>query len=119
MKNFVQPGDSMPYTNGGSDITAGSVVVTGNQIGVASVDIASGATGELRMSGVFTLPKVSGAVFVAGEKLLWDVSAGAFDDAAAVAATGDVSGCCVAHAAGSNGQTTAAVRINVGVGTVA
>ncbi len=119
MINFVQPGSRLTWTNGGSAVLSGAVVVVGQQIGVATGDIGAGATGELAMEGVYTLPKVSGAVIVAGEKVLWDASAGAFDDNLASPATGDVSVCCVAWEDAGNGVTTLAVKINVGVGTVA
>ena len=119
MINYVQPGSRLTWTNGGFAVTSGAVVVVGNLIGIATGDIGAGATGELAMDGVFTVPKVSGAVIAVGEKVMWDASAGAFDDSAASPATGDVTVCCVAWAAAGNGDTTLPVKINVGVGTVA
>jgi predicted RecA/RadA family phage recombinase len=64
-------------------------------LGVALVAIAIGGTGSVAIEGVFSgVPKVSGAVFVQGEKLVFDSSAGsgvgAFDDAAATPAAGDI-----------------------------
>lgn len=117
MKNHVNDGNTMPYTNAGSDIASGAVVVTGHTIGVATTDIASGATGTLAIRGRFTVPKVSGAVFEAGEKLIWDASVGAFDDSAATPASGDITGGCVAAVAGTNGQTTADVVLTPGNAT--
>lgn len=118
--NYVQPGDTISYTNAsGSTIKSGDVVVVGQQIGIALVDIANGASGSVALSGVFIVPKVSGAVIAQGESVIWDASAGAFDDNAATPATGDVSGCCVAMEAAGNGVTSIAVKLNVGVGTVA
>ena len=117
--NKVQDGKTVNYSNSGSAISAGDVVVIGEQIGVAIVDIANGATGEVAMEGVFTVPKVSAAVIAKGESVIYDVSAGEFDDNAATPATGDVSGCCVAWEAAGNGVTSIAVKLNVGVGTVA
>ena len=92
-KNYVQEGDVINWTNGtGSAVDAGAVVVIGQTLGVALVGIAAGAVGAVALEGVFTLPKVSGAVIAAGESLVWDVSAGKFDDNAATPATGDISG---------------------------
>ena len=113
---FVQEGESVAWTNGtGSAVVSGQVVVlgtTGNAtIGVAATDIANGATGTVHLEGVFTLPKVSGAVFAQGETLIWDSSAAAFDDNQATPASGDVSSSVMAFASGSNGQTTATVRL--------
>lgn len=119
MKNYEQKGETLTFTNAGSAITSGDVVVVGEQIGIAKNDIASGATGVLAMEGVFVVPKVSAAVIAAGESVIWDTSAGKFDDNAASPATGDVSGACTAWEASGNGVTTIAVKINTGKGTVA
>lgn len=120
MKTFVELGDSLKYTNTGSAISAGDVVVVGNQIGIAAVDIAATTgTGTLDMVGVFDVPKVSGAVIAQGEAVIWDVTAGAFDDASASPDTGDISTACTAWEAAGSGATTIAVKINTGVGTVA
>jgi predicted RecA/RadA family phage recombinase len=89
--NYVQEGDVIQYTAGGT-ITAGSVVVMGNKLGVALVDMVSGQTGSVAMRGVYTLPKVTGAVIAQGDSLTWDVSAGNFDDNAATPASGDITG---------------------------
>ena len=104
--NAVQPGNVIDYT-AGSTIASGDVVVIGNIIGVALGDIANGSTGSVATRGVFTVPKVSAAVIAQGESLVWDVSAGKFDDNAASPATGDISGAaaCAWESAG-NGVTS-------------
>ncbi len=106
-KNFIQPGEVIDWTNGtGSAVASGAVVAIGQMLGVALVGIANGATGSVQIKGVFEVPKVSGAVIAAGESLVWDVSAGAFDDNAATPATGDISGApAVAVEAAGNGVT--------------
>ena len=121
--NFVQPGDVIQYT-AGADITSGSVVKIGALLGVALTDIANGATGSVAIRGVFTVPKVSAAVILQGERLVWDVSAaagaGEFDDSAAIPATGDVSGeAAVAWEAAGNGVTSLQVLFTGVPGTVA
>ena len=118
-KNFVSDGDVLPWTNTtGNAVASGQLIVIGHTLGVALVAIANGASGAVAVEGVFTVPKVSGAVFVQGEKLVWDVSAnsgaGAFDDSAATPATGDITGGAIAWAAGSDGQTTATVKLTPG-----
>lgn len=113
----VQRGDVLDYT-AGADITAGSVVALKHIVGVALTNIANGAVGAVAVEGCFTVPKVSGAVWAAGEKLLWDASAGAFDDSAATPATGDIMGAVVAVAAGANGETTAVVKLTPGNATL-
>lgn len=119
-KNYQQLGVIANYTNStGAAIASGQVVVVGQTLGVALVGIAIGATGSVALEGVFDAPKVSGAVIAQGESLTWDVSAGAFDDNAATAATGDVTGpCAVAFEAAGNGVTTLAVKFTGVPGTV-
>lgn len=116
---FKQPGDYMPYTNtSGTEIPVNSIVVAGDQIGIATTTIPNNGTGELALSGVHVLPKVTGNAWVQGKKLLWDASAKKFDVGTATAAAGDVSNCCIAFRAAAAGDTTGWVKINVGIGTV-
>lgn len=117
---FVQDGNVIDYANAGTAITSGSVVVMGNIIGVALVDIAATTgTGAVQISGVFNVPKVSAAVIAQGASLTWDVSAGAFDDNLAVAAAGDITvGAAVAFEAAGAGVTTIAVKLTGVPGTV-
>lgn len=117
--NYVNTGEVVTYTNAGSAIASGDVVVIGQQIGIALVDIANGASGSVGIKGRYSVPKVSAAVIAQGESVIYDASASAFDDNAATPATGDVSGCCVAAEAAGNGVTTIDILLNVGVGTVA
>lgn len=118
MQNYEQRGDVMTIT-AGANITSGQVVKVGALLGVASADIANGAQGEVAITGVFTVPKVSAAVIAQGERLVWDVSAAAFDDSAATPATGDVSGeAAVAFEAAGAGVTEIAVRFTGVPGTV-
>ena len=114
-QNYDSDGDVIPYTNTtGAAIASGQVVVIGHILGIALVAIAIGATGSVAVSGVWTVPKVAGAVFEQGEKLIWDTSGAAFDDSAATPAAGDITGGAVAWAAGSNGQATALVKLTPG-----
>lgn len=73
MRNYLQDGEVMPWTNGtGSAVSAGGVVAVGLMaMAVAAVDIASTATGSVQMEGVFTLTKTTGAI-VQGGKVWWD-----------------------------------------------
>lgn len=120
-KNFESDGAVIQWTNGtAAAVAAGQVVKVGpNMLGVALVALAIGATGSVAVEGVFKdVPKVSAAVFAQGEKLLFDVSAntglGAFDDSAAVAASGDVMGAAIAWGAGANGETACTIKLTPG-----
>lgn len=114
MDNYVDNGTTVNYTNAGSAIASGDVVVLKHCIGVALVDIAAGGTGAVQVAGKVTVPKVTAAVFVVGEKLIWDSSVGKFDDSAATPATGDITGACVAAVAGTSSDTTAVVILTPG-----
>lgn len=117
--NYVQSGETMPIT-AGATLVAGQVVRVGQSLCVALADIANGAVGMVANTGVFTVPKVSGAVIAQGERLVWDASAAAFDDNLATPATGDVSGeAAVAFEAAGNGVTSMKVRFTGVPGTVA
>lgn len=120
-KNLVQDGGIIAWTNvSGGNVVSGQVVRIGHTIGIALVDIATNAVGSVDCTPgrVFTVPKVSAAVFVAGEKLLWDASAAAFDDSAASPATGDLMGAVVAVSPGANAETTATVMLTPGNATL-
>lgn len=120
-KNFQQVGDVIDFANNtGSPIASGDVVEMKHSIGVALVDIPDTETGSVAVEGVFSgVPKVSGAVFVQGEKLIWDTSAGAFDDSSATPATGDITGAAVAWTDGANGDTTCTVKLTPGNAAIA
>lgn len=103
------------WTNAtGSAVAAGDIVVMGGTtnatLAVALAAIANGATGDVGVNCGVTAPKVTAAVFAKGETLVWDVSAGKFDDNQATPAAGDVSGASSqADAAGANLETTCSV----------
>ncbi len=118
--NNVQTSGLFNYTNStGSSIASGSVVVIGHTIGIALTTIANGSSGtvDCRPGMVYTVPKVTAAVFVQGEKLIYDVSASKFDDSAATPATGDITGGVVAFKAGAADETTCEVMLTPGNAT--
>lgn len=78
MKNYIQEGKNMPYTNtSGSTIASGSPVLVGSKLGIATGDIANNALGVLAMFGVFTITKATGTGFALaqGGDVYWDNSA--------------------------------------------
>lgn len=118
MRNYIQPGCVITWTNGtGGDVASGDVVVLKHTLGVATVDIADTASGEVSLSGVYSLPKASAAVLVVGEKLLWDAGAGEFDDSSAIPASGDILGAAIAVADAGSGTTTVLAKL-VGPGAL-
>lgn len=118
-KNYVQPGATRTIANAsGSAYVSGQLVVVGQQLAVCAGAIANGASGEAHFEGVFTVPKVSGAVIAHGEKVIWDASAAAFDDNAATPATGDVSNAAIAAEAAGDGVTAFDIQLANLVGSV-
>ena len=70
---FYQIGDVIDYT-AAEALSFGEVVDLSTRIGVAGADIAKDAAGPVQVTGVYRIPKASGAVTV-GQALYWDKSA--------------------------------------------
>ena len=70
---FIQTGESIDYTPS-ADVAAGDVVVQGDLVGVAKLDIKSGKLGALAVSGVFDFDKETGqgSAIPAGSKVYWN-----------------------------------------------
>jgi predicted RecA/RadA family phage recombinase len=117
----VQDGNTYEYTNAGSAISSGDPVAVGTVsafLGIAANDIAaSTGVGTLIVEGVVTLPKVTAAVFAAGDQVLWDSSVSKVDDNAASPATGDFL-CGTAWVAGTSSDTTATIKLSGRAATV-
>lgn len=72
VKNYLNPGITVTYTNAGSTIASGGVVDLGSRVGIAENAIPNGHTGRIYMDGVFQLPAIT--TFAAGTALYWDGS---------------------------------------------
>ncbi|MBW7905283.1 MAG: DUF2190 family protein [Phycisphaerae bacterium] len=70
---FVHDGASIDHTPG-SAVSAGDVVVQGELVGVAKLDIAANKLGALAVSGVFDFPKTAGGgtAIAMGANVYWD-----------------------------------------------
>lgn len=65
--NLIQSGARMTYANAtGTDIASGDLVPVGATFGIATVDIANGASGELAMEGVFEIDAIATAAISQG-----------------------------------------------------
>ena len=97
---FVHEGKSIDYTPG-ADVTVGDIVVQGDLLGVAQLDMAANQLGAVAVAGVFDIDKATGVGtgIAVGVKVYWDAAnkqATADDNAGAnkylgktVAAAGD------------------------------
>lgn len=70
---FISPGKTVDYTASAS-VTAGTVVVQGELVGIAETDIEEGMTGALGVEGVYEVVKDSSNI-TAGAIVYWDNSA--------------------------------------------
>ena len=69
---FSHEGGSIDYTPG-SAVSAGDVVVQGDLIGIAAVDIAANKLGSLQVEGVFDVTKATNVAYATvGTILYWD-----------------------------------------------
>lgn len=114
-KNYKQPGHVIDVI-AAANLTSGAAALVGILLAIPLADIANGAEGSAQIEGVFELPKLTTAVFAAGDKLTWDASAGEFISGAGVA--GDCVGCAVAIAAAGNGTTTVLAKLVPGAGAL-
>ena len=102
---YRHAGALVDYTPG-ADVSAGDVVLQGDLIGVANLDIAANVLGSLAVQGVFDFPKATGGstAIGVGVDVYWDVAeavAKADDEAGANKLIGKT-----VLAAGDNDATT-------------
>lgn len=73
---LVQRGDSVEFVPA-ADVAAGDVVVIGELVGIAQGPVKAGETGAMAVTGVYELPKATGAgtALTAGVKVNWDATA--------------------------------------------
>lgn len=109
MKNFVQEGTRIVWTNGtGSDVASGAPVIVNGRAAVACVDIAAGASGALATCGVFQFAKETGKTFSQFDDVFWDAVAGK------VTSDKDLGAATPAAVAGNTGSSGTIGTVTVG-----
>ncbi|MBX3356437.1 MAG: DUF2190 family protein [Phycisphaeraceae bacterium] len=75
LATFIHEGRSIDYTPG-TDVAAGAVVVQGELVGIAKLDIKANTLGALAVAGVFDITKATGAgtAITAGAFVHWDAT---------------------------------------------
>lgn len=114
---YLHPGDTIDYTCSGTVAVGDEIVLGTNSPCSLGIAMAAGVSGDVipvAIGGVFTMPKLSGAVIAQGESVDWDVSGGVVDDNQMTPATGDLSNFGIATKAAGSGTTTVEVRLNPG-----
>lgn len=105
MKNFVQPG-SVITVAAPADVTSGTGVLVGSLFGIAAISALSGADVEIKVDGVYELPKTSALAISVGDLLYWD------DTNKVVNKTNTNKLVGVAVSAAANPSATVKVRLN-------
>lgn len=80
MDNYIQPGNTVTFTNGTSaDLASGEAFLLGTHLlGVATTAVADGDEGEACIEGVFDLPKKTTDTPAAFDPAYWDDTAKEF-----------------------------------------
>lgn len=113
--NFIKPGNHLTFT-AAANVASGGGVLLGTVLGVALTTVASGAKGEAAVSGVWELPKASGAAMNAWTKPIWDTATNAF--IASGATTGDLLNGAVVVEDAASAATKVKVRLLPGAGSL-
>ena len=73
MADYIHEGKLIDYTPV-ADVTAGDVIVLGDLIAIAKLDIEAGRLGALAVDGVFDVAKATGVgeALTTGTKVYWD-----------------------------------------------
>ena len=107
-KNFIAPGDVLTFTAPTGGVASGAGVIVGNLFAVATGAAAEGAEFEGQVTGVWELPKATGAAINEGAKVWWSTADG---DVKAATASGLFPIGTAVKAAGS-ADTTVRVRLD-------
>lgn len=114
--NYKQVGNTLEYSNTGSAISSGDVVIVGGLVGIAETDIAaSTGVGTVNIEGVYEVACNTADVITVGQKLTWDASADEFVDTN-TPATGDNAGGVVAMTAAAGSVVLVEVKLLPGSG---
>ena len=71
--SYISSGDRLDHIPA-ADLPIGSVVVQGELVAIADLAIPAGALGSLALSGVFDLPRATGAAVATGTAHFWDAA---------------------------------------------
>lgn len=116
---YQRNGERLTIT-AGSAIAANSIVRVGNVVGVALGNLATGESGEIGLSGVYRVPKVTAAVIAQGGGIVFKAATANVADSTAATIAGDVAVGPWAYAAeaAGNGATTVLINLTRAPGVV-
>jgi len=108
MKNYISTGERLSFTSS-ADVASGDAVQLGALFGVATGDIANGAEGTIKLTGIFDLAKAPSQSWAVGTKVYWDAT----NWWATTTATGNtLIGVVVTAVGGGASETVGRVRLN-------
>jgi predicted RecA/RadA family phage recombinase len=107
ISTYIHKGDSIDYTPA-ADVAAGTVVVQGDLVGIAKLDIPADTLGSLSVTGIYDVPKIGGPgmAITTGTKLYWD-------SANKYATTIEIEGKYMGKAVADAGDNDATVRVKL------
>ena len=115
MDNYIGPGETCRFVASGA-VTAGSIVVLPELVGVAAEDVADTATGVMAIEGEFEYTKTAGTAHAIGDLLDYDVSANSVSKGI-TPASGDVTNFAVCTEAAGSAATRTKFKLLPGAGT--
>ncbi|GIK80952.1 MAG: hypothetical protein BroJett024_20570 [Alphaproteobacteria bacterium] len=108
MKNYVQPGNTIPLT-APYDVASGDGLLVGSIFGVATSAALNGEAIEAALVGVFDLKKVGSQAWAAGDKIYWDNTA---KETTKTTTSNTLIGVAIEAVGSGAGETIGRVRLN-------
>lgn len=71
---FIQNGDAIDISAGSAAISAGAVIISGEIVGVAKLDIPANTVGAVALVGVFDVAKASADAFTVGAPVYFNAT---------------------------------------------
>ena len=108
MKNYVQPGHTVPLPAPYA-VTSGDGLLVGAIFGLATASAGAGESVEARLVGVVDLKKTASQAWAIGDKIYWDNTA---KEATKTATATPLIGAAIEAVGGGAGETIGRVRLN-------
>jgi predicted RecA/RadA family phage recombinase len=108
MKNYVQPGNTIPLT-APYDVASGDGLLVGSIFGVATGAALNSEAIEAALVGVFDLKKVGSQAWAVGDKIYWDNTA---KETTKTTTSNTLIGVAIEAVGSGAGETIGRVRLN-------
>lgn len=115
MKNFKQPGEMLTVNTPAGGYTSGSMYSVGSLVGIAALTTVQNESNELKLVGVFKIPKAAATAITQGAPLYSAFTSGVPDAANTTATSRTLVGW--AYKAAASDDTHVEVLLPLGPGT--